>query len=421
MSVSSFIASKTFGRKNRSFSGFIIRLTTAAVALSISVMIIAVCIIKGFRSEISEKIFGFWGHIHITHINSHEFQEVPLVDTMPWLEDLRNLQNTSVENHELGDFIQPIAYYHRTAHLSAILQTENQIEGLIMKGVDTLYNWPAFQPYIDTEDLELESYQLSGRNTIISRTTARRLSLEEGDQAVLYFIKDGQEIPRRFKVEGIYHTGIQEFDEKLAFVPLQELRSILGWSDRQIGGVDVFVKDIGELDALAKYIYFDIVPMDIVARSITQRLQPIFQWLELQKVNEQIILLLMIAICILNMSTGVFILIFERMRMLGLLTTLGYPHRVLQRIFLHYAGYILVRGLIWGNLIGIGLCAIQFFFQPITLDEESYYLAYAPIHFDWMKILWINLFSSLLILVFMVLPTLFLRKVDPIKALGFRS
>jgi len=421
MSVSSFIAAKTFDRSKRSFSGFIIRLTTVAVALSVSVMIIAVCIIKGFRSEISEKVFGFWGHIHITHINSHDFQEVPLVDTMDWVQSLANLRSESVRNHELGTFVEPVDYFHRTAHLSAIMQTDDNIEGLIMKGVDSLYNWPAFQQYLDTDTLSLANYKLEGRNTIISRTTARRLSLEQGDQVILYFIKDGKEIPRRFTVEGIYHTGIREFDEKLAFVPLPELQAILGWSDRQIGGVEVFVSDIEQLDAFSRYVYFDVVPMDIVARSITQRLQPIFQWLELQKVNEQIILLLMIAICILNMSTGVLILIFERMRMLGLLTTLGYPHSVLQRIFLHYSGYIVIRGLFWGNLIGLGLCAIQYYFQPITLDEESYYLAHAPIHFDWIKIGLINVASSILILVFMVLPTLLLRKIDPIRALSFRQ
>src|SRR6056297_418779 len=421
MSVSSFIASKTFGRKHASFSGFIIRLTTAAVALSISVMIIAVCIIKGFRSEISEKVFGFWGHIHITQINSHEFQEVPIIDTMQWVQDLKDLEKESVTDNELGSFQEPVAYFHRTAHLSAILQTEKEIEGLIMKGVDSLYNWPAFEPYLDTKDLGLQDFELSGRNTIISRTTARRLSLKEGDQVVLYFIIEGKEIPRRYTVQGIYHTGIQEFDEKLAFVPLPELRTLLGWSPRQIGGIEVFVSNIEQLEAFSKYVYFDIVPMDIVARSITQRLQPIFQWLELQKVNEQIILFLMIAICILNMSTGVLILIFERMRMLGLLTTLGYPHSVLQRIFLHYSGYIVIRGLFWGNLIGLGLCAIQYYFQPITLDEESYYLAHAPIHFDWIKIGLINVASSILILVFMVLPTLLLRKIDPIRALSFRQ
>jgi lipoprotein-releasing system permease protein len=420
MSVSAYIASKTFGRGNRTFSSFIIRLTTAAVALSVAVMIIAVCIIKGFRSEISQKIFGFWGHIHITHINSHDFQEVPLPDSAEWLQELKELQSRDVSGHELGTFENPVNYYHQTAHLSAIMETGDNIEGLIMKGVDKNYNWSAFESYLDTKDILNDTFSLSGRNAIISRTTARRLKLRKGDQVIMYFIKDGKETPRRFEIQAIYHTGIQEFDEKLAFVPLPELRSILGWSDRQIGGVEVFVNDIDQLESFAKYVYYEIVPMDIIARSIQQRLQPIFQWLELQKVNEQIILLLMVAICILNMSTGIFILIFERMQMLGLLTTIGYGPALLQRIFLQYSAYILIRGLFWGNLIGLGLCAIQYFAQPIALDEESYYVAYAPVQFDWIKIGLINLMSSLLILVFMVLPTLFLRKMDPIKALNFR-
>jgi len=219
MSVSAYIASKTFGRGNRTFSSFIIRLTTAAVALSVAVMIIAVCIIKGFRSEISQKIFGFWGHIHITHINSHDFQEVPLPDSAEWLQELKELQSRDVSGHELGTFENPVNYYHQTAHLSAIMETGDNIEGLIMKGVDKNYNWSAFESYLDTKDILNDTFSLTGRNAIISRTTARRLKLQKGDQVIMYFIKDGKEIPRRFEIQAIYHTGIQEFDEKLAFVP----------------------------------------------------------------------------------------------------------------------------------------------------------------------------------------------------------
>lgn len=419
MSISSYIASKTFGSDSHNFSGFIIRLTTAAVALSVAIMIIAVCIIKGFRTEISEKIFGVWGHIHATHINSQQFQELPLSDTMEWISEINSLKDSSVSHPELGDFDKPVNYVQHSAHMSAILRTSEALEGLVMKGVDSTFNWIAFRKYIDGE-AQLPALEKGSRTVMISRLTARRLSLATGDDVILYFIMDGKEIPRKFTIENIYHTGVSEFDEKLAFVPLSELRSILGWSNHQIGGIEVFVNDLDRLEEFSRYVYFEIVPMDIVAKSITNKLYPIFQWLELQKVNERIILLLMIVICILNMATGILILIFERTRMVGVLQALGFPFQSLRNIFLHYAGYILLRGLLWGNIIGLGLCAIQFFFQPITLDEQSYYISYAPIYFDWVKIFWINVICALLILSFMLLPVYFLKKIDPVKALGFR-
>jgi lipoprotein-releasing system permease protein len=419
MSISSYIASKTFGSDSQNFSGFIIRLTTAAVALSVAIMIVAVCIIKGFRTEISEKIFGVWGHIHATHINSQQFQEVPLTDTMDWISEIKNLKDSSVSHPELGDFNQPVNYVQHSAHMSAILRTSDALEGLVLKGVDSTFNWDAFQKYIDG-DAQLPALEKESRTVMISRLTANRLSLTVGDDVILYFIKDGKEIPRKFSIENIYHTGVSEFDEKLAFVPLSEVRAILGWSDHQIGGIEVFVNDLDRLEQFSRYVYFEIVPMDIVAKSITNKLYPIFQWLELQKVNERIILLLMIIICILNMATGILILIFERTRMVGVLQALGFPFASLRNIFLHYAGFILLRGLFWGNIVGLGFCAIQFFFQPITLDEQSYYISYAPIYFDWLKIFWINVVCALLILSFMLLPVYFLKKIDPVKALGFR-
>jgi lipoprotein-releasing system permease protein len=156
------------------------------------------------------------------------------------------------------------------------------------------------------------------------------------------------------------------------------------------------------------------------ARSIKSKLYPIFQWLELQKVNEYVILILMLIICVINMATGILILIFERTHLVGVLSAIGYPFRVIRNIFLYYAGYILSRGLLWGNAVALILLAIQYFFQPITLDEESYYLAYAPVEFDWLKILAVNAGTAVLILLCMLIPTLLVKRLNPVKALRFK-
>lgn len=421
MNVAKYISAKTFQSSKRNFAGFIIRLTAAAVALSIAVMIISICVIKGFRSQISEKVFGVWGHVHITHINSQRFEEVPFPDTSEWIQDLYALKEARIEDEVFGSFSNPVDRIRNFAHFPAIVRGKEEIDGLIIKGIDTTFDWGKFQTYLE-EGKSFESYKDSAnvRPLMLSRNTAQRLQLDVNDRVVVYFIKDGNQIPRRFKITGIYHTGVSEFDRKLAFASLPDVKEVMGWSEHQIGGLEIFINDLDRLDEITKYIYYEIVPNDMYARSIKNKLYPIFQWLELQKVNEYVILILMLIICVINMATGILILIFERTHLIGVLSSVGYPFRMIRNIFLYYAWYILSRGLLWGNVIAFLLLLIQYYFHPVTLDEESYYLAYAPVDFDWFRIILVNIGTIVLILACMMIPTLMIRRLDPVRALRFK-
>lgn len=421
VNVAKYISGKTFQSSKRNFAGFIVRLTAIAVALSIAVMVISICIINGFRSQISEKVFGVWGHVHITHINSQRFEEVPFADTVEWIKDLKALEQEDIDDEVFGQFSAPVEHIQAFAHFPAIIRAKKEIDGLIIKGVDTTFDWQRFQMYMD-EGETFETYRDSAdvRPLMLSRNSAQRLQLNVGERVVVYFIKDGKQIPRRFKITGIYHTGVSEFDQKLAFAPLPHVKEVMGWKENQIGGLELYINDLSKLEDITRYIFYEIVPNDMYARSIKSKLYPIFQWLELQKVNEYVILILMLVICMINMATGILILIFERTHLVGVLSSLGYPFRTIRNVFLYYAAYILSRGLLWGNLVAFILLLIQYYFQPITLDEESYYLAYAPVKFDWFRIILVNAGTVVLILLCMLIPTLLVKKLDPVRALRFR-
>jgi lipoprotein-releasing system permease protein len=297
VNVAKYISGKTFQSSRRNFAGFIVRLTAFAVALSIAVMLISICVIKGFRSQISEKVFGVWGHIHITHVNAQRFEEVPFADTAQWIDQLNSLKTEDINNEVFGSFQQPIDHIQYFAHFPAIIRGKEDIDGLIIKGVDSTFGWQEFDRYLD-KGQTFEVYRDSNnvRPIMISRNSAQRLQLDVGDKVIVYFIKEGKQIPRRFTISGIYHTGVSEFDKKLAFAPFIHVKEVMGWSKEEIGGLEIFIKDLSHLEDITRYIFYEIVPNDMYARSIKSKLYPIFQWLELQKVNEYVILILMLII-----------------------------------------------------------------------------------------------------------------------------
>jgi len=418
VNIARIISQKTFRSSGKSFAGFIVRLTTIAVALSIAVMVVSTSVIKGFRSEISDKVFGLWGHIHISNINSQRFEEVPFTLEADWVTEIKKLPEEGflVEGTHLTNQVGGI---HAFAHIPIILRGAEDIEGLMCKGIGPNFNWDRFRKYLDSGTSFAE--RPDGERTImLSRITAKRLNLKVGEEVVAYLIKDGKQIPRKLRISAIYHTGLAEYDQKLAFVPLTFVQQTYGWSKDQVGGIEVWLPKIDHIDLINEHIYFDILPPELISRSIRQKLYPIFQWLELQKINEYVILILMIIICVINMATGLLILIFERTHLVGVLSAVGYSFHHIRKIFLYYAAYILGRGLLIGNGLGLGLCAIQYYFKPLKMDEESYYLSYAPVEFDLLKILLLNLGACLVILISMYIPTLIIKRMDIVKALRFK-
>ncbi|MFZ4425862.1 MAG: ABC transporter permease [Saprospiraceae bacterium] len=426
-----FVARKVIREGTHSFARLIIRIAIIAVAISTAVMICAVALISGFKKEISGKIFGFWGHIHIT---STELYQSPLEASpvsveqpfYPYLDTLRSV-DYPVTKSIFGMARPAMATTHGgIRHIQVfalkpgIIKANDEMEGIILKGIGKDFDWGFMQQYLVAGTaLDLKQTE-SSSGILISRQTAQRLKVGVGDRFRLHFVEKGNQIQRSFRVQGIFKTGLEEYDRKFALVDIRKIQQLLGWDEKQVGGFEVFADDIRDLEPLAGYIYYELLPPDLYAETIRQKLPQIFDWLNLQDVNEVVILALMVIVAIINMVTALLILILERTYMIGTLKSLGASDWSIRKIFLGYAAYIVFTGLVWGNLLGIGLCIIQKYGEVIKLSEENYYLSVAPVHLSPLAVLALNFGAMLIILLFLVLPSYLVTRISPIKAIRFR-
>ncbi len=240
-----------------------------------------------------------------------------------------------------------------------------------------------------------------------------------GDKFDIHFVERGQQIKRRFTVSGIYKTGLDEYDRKFALVDIRQIQSLLNWTPEQVSGFEVFVDNLDDLSAISEYIYYEQLPTNLYAETIREKIPEIFEWLDLQNINEAVILSLMIIVAIINMITALLILILERTNMIGILKALGTSNWRIRSVFLYYAAYIVLTGLLFGNLLGLGFCWLQDTFEFIRLDEANYYLSVAPIAINWWWVLALNAGTLGITLVFLILPSYLVSRVDPVKAIRF--
>lgn len=431
MNLEYFIAKKVAGSGKQSFSRLIIRIAVIAVAMSVAVMICATALISGFKKEISSKIFGFWGHIHITDANiNRSLVEIYPVDSRqpfyPSLDQIGQVQY-SENRHFLGMEFNRMTWTNGGVnHMQVfalkpgIIKARDEIEGIILKGVGLDFEWSFIEDYIlEGTSLMLQDTGMSN-NILISQQTSRRLKVGVDDQFVVHFVERGEEVKRRFRVCGIYKTGLEEYDQKFALVDIRQIQKLMDWKDHEVGGFEVFVDDISDIVPIAEYIYFDILPDEFYAETIREKFREIFEWLELQDINEIVILGLMIIVAIINMVTALLILILERTNMIGILKALGSPNWNIRKVFLYYAAYIIVLGLFWGNLLGIGLCVLQEQFELIKLSEENYYLSVAPVSLDIWTVLLLNVGTLVVTLIFLVIPSYMVSRINPVKAIRFK-
>lgn len=433
MRLEYFIARRLASSGKRNFSLMIIRIATAAIALSLTVMITATALIEGFQSQISSKIFGFWGHIHITDTNlSRSFDAAPIdknqffypaldtVEQLPYLGPMTFLgyewEDRMVEKITKGG----IRHIQVFAHNPGIIKTKDQIEGIIVKGVGEDFDWENLADYLqEGRPIEFTKDKPS-RDIIISRQTANRLKLKIDDTFEVNYIEDGEQLRRRYKICGIYKTGLEEYDQKFALVDIRQLQQVLGWEENQIGGFEVFVDDIRDMDVINEFIYLEAIPGDLYSETIRDKFPAIFDWLGLQDINEVVILVLMLIVALINMVTALMILILERTNMIGILKALGQTDWSIRKIFLYHAGYIILTGLFWGNLIGLGLCWIQKRFEIVRLSEADYYLSVAPIAFDLWTILALNIGTLITVIIFLIVPSYMVTRITPVKAIRFK-
>lgn len=396
-------------------------------------MICATSLIHGFKKEITSKIFGFWGHIHINDINlSNTFESIPVDKDQtfyPGLDSIKEVQYSGKPmyyNFQKDDLTPlqetnaGIDHIQIFALKEGIIKNKKRIEGIILKGVWDDYKWDFLEQYMkEGRRINFPDTTMS-KDILISRSTANRLDLNVDDNLSIFFVKNNQQLQRRFKVSGIYKTGLEEYDKRFALVDIRQIQRLQDWSKTQVSGFEVFLEDIEDLNVYHAYINEEVLPTKLYAETIRYKFPGIFEWLELQNINEVVIIALMIIVSIINMITALMILILERTNMIGTLKALGQSNWAIRNIFLYYAAYIVVLGLLWGNIIGLGICAMQKRFSIIKLREEDYYLDVAPIDIDLWTILVLNIGTLVITLLFLLIPSYLVTRISPLKAIRFK-
>lgn len=409
MNLPFFIARRSLLKQKGAFSSFIIRLAIVATALSVAVMILSVAIISGFKYAIREKLFSFWGHIHVAPYNANPSSMMSSGAVKTDTELIRHIQ-------AMPHVVQVAPY----ALSPGIIQAKGHMEGIKLKGIEETYR---FAPGIGFTGQRISyadtaySHQLQ-----LSQTTADRLDVHAGDSVFIYFLEPGAKFPRvrKMQVAGIYHTGLEEVDHYFAICDLRLLQRINGWPADGINGYQVDIDNDQLADTLAEDIRVRYVEPPLTTYPINSIFPNIFDWLRLQDVNARIILSIMAVVVVINLAVALVILIVEQAKMVGLLKALGMSQGSMQQVFLYHTGIIAGVGILAGNVLSLGLCWLQQRYGFMTLSESTYYMKEVPVRINWWQVATVDICTLVLCVLCMWLPSLYIRRIMPARVLQFK-
>lgn len=416
MNLEYFIAKRLIAAKNHksSISAPIIKIAIAAIAIGMIMMIVSVATGIGLQQKIREKVAAFNGHIIITNYDDNQ-SEVSI-----------NPISTNQDFYPKFKNVDGINHIQAVATKAGIIRTETSFEGIIFKGVGKDYNWSNLKEYLVAGKLPDVSKNLNPE-VIISKYLADRLHLKIGDKFNTYFMKaDNNQLPnlRVFEITGIYSSGFQEFDATYIIGDIRHIQRINKWKADQVGAFEVFIDDFKKIEEKGNEIYQNTQNKEDASKTldtvtISEKYFNIFEWLQLFDFNIIVILIIMIVVATINMVVALLVLILERTQMIGILKALGANNWSVRKIFLYNAFYLIIRGLLWGNIIGIGLIVIQQQFGIVKLNPESYYVNVAPAYIDWFYILLLNLGTIVICLFVLLIPSYIITKISPVKAIRF--
>ncbi len=421
MNYELFIAKRLIANKKgkNSISSSIIKIAIISITVSMVVMILAISTGIGLKNKIKSKLSGLNGHIVINKFD----QNNAFISSKPI--------STKQDFYPHFNTVKGVKHIQTFAIKTGIIRTEKDFESAIFKGVGKDYDWSFFEDYlIKGKTPKIVDKQIN--SVLISKIISERLDLHVGDKFNMWFLKNlDAEINdfsksgikkntkgRALTVVGIYNSGVIEFDKLYVIGDIKLVQRLNKWNKNQVGGFEVFIDDFNLLEKKSKEVY-ESIDSSLNSISIADKDANLFEWLDMFDINIRLIIIIMIIIAGINMITALLVLILERTQMIGVLKSLGNSNRSIQKIFLYNAAYLIIKGLFWGNLIGVGLLLIQKYFGIITLDPENYYVSKAPVYINLEYILALNIGTLILCLLMLIIPTFMVSKINPVKAIKF--
>jgi len=391
---------------SRQLSTPIVRIAVGGIALGLSVMILAVAIVTGFQEEIRRKVIGFGSHIQIIKYDSNKSLEAtPIEKNQQFIAEVKKIPGV--------ESIQP------GGRKPGIIKSGDAIEGVLFKGVDQKDPLKFFGAHLTAGRLPKLNTTEKSDEILVSAQLANQLKLSIDSSLIMYFVQDPPKA-RKFKVSGIYNTGLgdNDFDKIYVIGDLRVIQQLNNWDSTLVGGFEITLSDYSQLKTINEQVY-QTIPNDLTSNDVEEVYPQIFGWLGLMDTNVYIIIILMLSVSVINMITSLLIMILERTRMIGILKALGAGNRAVSMIFLRQAAGLTFRGMLLGNLIGVGLCLLQHYTGLVSLNQETYYLSSVPINLEWWHLIVLNLGTFAVCMLCMLLPVLVISRFSPAKTIRF--
>jgi len=388
-----------------SYSKPIVKITIAGVALGVTLMLLALFITAGYKQVIRDKMISLGAHIRISSVGqNYSFDLLPFDRNQMFVNELS--KNPRIKN---------IQFY---ATKIGILKTQNQVEGIVLKGIDSSFSWKLFQTHIVAGNPLVYHPDSVSNKILISKILASKLLLQVGDKVAAYFV---QEPPRQrnFIVEGIYETELPEVDTRFVLTDLRHVQKLNDWTPSEISGIEILIDDYNQLDIIGQQVHNQI-PYSLKAETIKQLYPNIFEWLALSDTNAIVLLIITIFVCIITMISTFFIIVLEQTKNIGILKTMGLNHKQIVKLFLIIASRLILRGLVLGNIIGLVISILQIKLHLIPLDPAIYYVSYIPIVISTITLIWVNLLVFTTCLLTLLIPAYYISKrISPVDAIRF--
>jgi lipoprotein-releasing system permease protein len=400
-----FISKRITKNDKGGFSKTIYRIAIASIGIGLAVMIVSFLILIGFQQTVTDKIYNFSAHLLVSKYMSNDtFEEAPM-----------SLNSELYQNYADYEFIEHVQEY---SHKAGLIKTEGEVLGVVFKGVSKRFDTLRFDEslikgrFINFDD---ESYS---KEILLSAEISRKLNLTIGEDVIMHFFQNPPRV-RRLKVVGIYETNLSEYyDNKFVLGDIRLIQGLNNWPDSLAGGLEVFIRDEERVDDVAEQV-LGLINYDMSVMVVRDKYIQVFEWLQLISRQVNIFLGIILLVVCVNMVSIILILIMERTQMIGLLKAFGSSSRLIRRIFTYHGVNLIIRGLALGNFLGLGLCLIQYYFRVIPLNPRDYYMSFVPIGWDWPVVIFLNLLTLIVVSLIIMIPTLAITRVDPIKSIRF--